>query len=397
MKILITSDWYKSAVNGVVTSVLNLQHELERRGHEVRILTLSNTRETYWDGNVLYLGSIDANKVYPGARLRSCLARHEIRELISWKPDVVHSQCEFSTFLLARQIANAVHAPLVHTYHTVYEDYTHYFSPSRECGRWLAEMFTRIVLGQTSCVVAPTGKVRELLMGYGINQPVYVIPTGIDLSRFTAPISAAQTDALKTRLGIPAHNHVLVYVGRLAKEKNIDTLLECCAGFEKDVTLLIVGGGPEQGRLEAKAKDLGISDQVIFAGMAAPEEVANYYRLGDIFVSASTSETQGLTYIEALASGLPAVCQADPCLSGVVENGSNGFQFHTAEELQREVSLLLQDEDLRRAMARAAAKSAQKFSSAEFARAAEHLYRAEVWRMGGDACPYTGEEIDAIC
>ncbi len=385
MKILITSDWYAPAVNGVVTSVLNLQHELEKRGHDVKVLTLSNTRETYWDENVLYLGSVDANRVYPGARLRSCLGRQAVRQLIAWKPDVVHSQCEFSTFILAHQIASAVRAPLIHTYHTVYEDYTHYFSPNRECGRWLAAAFSRVVIDHTSCVVAPTQKVRELLLSYHVNCPVQVIPTGIDLSRFTAPAPAERSRALKEKLGIPLSNQVLVYVGRLAKEKNLNMLLDCCAGLESHVTLLVVGGGPERAHLEARAKELGLAQNVVFAGMADPQEVADYYRLGDVFVSASSSETQGLTYIEALAAGLPSVCRADPCLAGVIENGSNGWQFHTGEELRRYVSLLLSDTELRQAMARSAARSAQKFSAAAFARAAEHLYATEIWCKGGEA------------
>ena len=121
MKILITSDWYLPAVNGVVTSVKNLRRELEARGHEVRVLTLSQNRHSCRKDGVTCLGSVAAGLIYPGARLRTALAGKWVREIVEWGPDVVHSQCEFSTFFLARRIAEELDIPLVHTYHTVYE------------------------------------------------------------------------------------------------------------------------------------------------------------------------------------------------------------------------------------------------------------------------------------
>lgn len=127
MKVLITTDCYTPTVNGVVTSVLNLRKELQLRGHEVKALTLSQTMQSFSQDGETYIGSIGAGKVYPGARVKSALASSFIQKLIEWKPDVVHSQCEFSTFFLAPKIYKRLNIPIVHTYHTVYEDYTHYF------------------------------------------------------------------------------------------------------------------------------------------------------------------------------------------------------------------------------------------------------------------------------
>ena len=115
MKILITTDWYTPAVNGVVTSVKNLQRELERRGHEVRILTLSQSLHSWSRDGVTAIGSVNAGRIYPGARLRTAMAGRWVRELMDWRPDVIHSQCEFSTFFLARRIAEELDVPLVHT------------------------------------------------------------------------------------------------------------------------------------------------------------------------------------------------------------------------------------------------------------------------------------------
>ena len=377
LKILITSDWYTPAINGVVTSVLNLQRELAALGHEVRVLTLSQSPHSYQADNVIYIGAVSAGMIYPGARLRTAPAIALLRELAAWRPDVIHSQCEFSTFFMARKLSAATGAPIVHTYHTVYEDYTHYFSPSRRWGQMAVATFTRWAVRQTACVIAPTAKVRRLLEGYQVERPVHVIPTGIDLRRFDHPANAARLQALRQKLGIPAETPVLVYVGRLAEEKNISQLLRYTAALKRrDLRLLLVGDGPYRPHLEAQIRDLSLEGVVCFAGMVPPEEVGDYYRLGDLFVSASVSETQGLTYLEALAAGVPALCRRDECLTGVVVDGVNGCQFRDGVEFRRFLERFLADSTLRRQLSQGAAETARReFSAQTFARRAEALYR----------------------
>ena len=126
MKILLTTDWYKPIINGVVTSVINLKSELEERGHEVRVLTLSRNYESYKEDGVYYMKSLNLEKIYPNARAVLPHTEKLVRELIWWKPDVVHSQCEFMTFSYAVKISRKCNCPLLHTYHTIYEDYIHY-------------------------------------------------------------------------------------------------------------------------------------------------------------------------------------------------------------------------------------------------------------------------------
>ena len=382
MKILITTDWYTPAVNGVVTSVKNLRRELEARGHEVRILTLSPDLRSETAAGVTRIGSIGAGRIYPGARLRTALAGRRVRQLVEWGPDVVHSQCEFSTFFLARRIAEELNVPLVHTYHTVYEDYTHYFSPSVRWGRRAAAVFSRWITGQTDCVIAPTGKVRQLLLGYGVERPVLVIPSGIDLRRFRRPRDPMAEAVLRASLEIPAGRTVLLFVGRLAAEKNVEELLELRKALgDRPVTLLLVGDGPHRQALEARAAELGrTAPDVIFAGQVPPEQVADWYRLGTVFVSASTSETQGLTYAEALASGLPVLCRADPCLDGVIRRGENGWQYETAEAFLRQMETILEDSALVTSMRAAAAASAEPFSAERFARRVEAVYLDQISR-----------------
>ena len=382
MKILITSDWYIPAVNGVVTSVKNLRQELERRGHEVRILTLSQTTRSGERDGVTYLGSVAAGLIYPGARLRTALGGKWVRDLVEWGPDVVHSQCEFSTFFLARRIAEELDIPLIHTYHTVYEDYTHYFSPSVHFGKKAAAIFTRWVARHTDCLIAPTGKVRMLLQNYQVERPVFVVPSGIDLDRFRSEPDPLRTAVLKASLNIPQEHTVLVFVGRLAEEKNLSELLRFRANLGPGgVTLLLVGDGPDRQRLEAEAAALGLeTPDVVFAGMVAAEQIADWYQLGDLFVNASTSETQGLTYAEALAAGVPVLCRADPCLVGVVREGENGWQYRGEADFRRKLDNVLAHPHRREQISRQARQSAEEYSAKRFAERVEAIYLEQIAR-----------------
>ena len=187
---------------------------------------------------------------------------------------------------------------------------------------------------------------------------------------------------LRASLGIPAENTVLVCVGRLAEEKNIQELLKLRASLGScPVTLLLVGDGPDRPRLEQVARDLKLeAPAVIFAGMVAPEEVPDWYRLGDLFVSASSSETQGLTYIEALSAGVPALCRADACLEGVILEGENGWQYHTSAEFRQRLAWFLTHPEAHAALRRQAAESAEQFSAQQFAQRVERIYQMQLAR-----------------
>ena len=244
-------------------------------------------------------------------------------------------------------------------------------------GRCAVAAFSRWVSGQTDCMIAPTGKVRGLLQGYGVRCPVFVVPTGIDLRRFQQAGDPMRRAVLRASLGIPADHTVLVCVGRLAEEKNIQELLRLRASLgSRPVTLLLVGDGPDRPRLERVAQELSLAaPAVIFAGMVAPEEVPDWYRLGDLFVSASSSETQGLTYLEALSSGVPALCRRDECLEGIIRDGFNGWQYQDSAQFRKHLQKLMEDPALGVQMGRCAAELAQQsFSYQAFASRVAAVY-----------------------
>ena len=343
MRILITTDLYTPTINGVVTSIVSLKKSLEKLGHDVRVLTLADYGYINEVDHVYAVSSLNVDKVYPGARVKLFSDRSIIRDLIEWQPDVVHTQSEFSTFRMAKQIAQHLNIPIVHTYHTVYEDYTHYFSPSRTTGRKIVSLFTKRVLNEVESVIAPTNKVENILNKYGIAQPITVIPTGIQLERFEERISEEDRRAFRAQYDIPEDAFLLVSLGRLGKEKNIDEILFFLSLLKQNVYFLIVGDGPHKVNLMSKVRELGLDRRVRFTGMVSPLDVAKYYQVGDLFVCASTSETQGLTYIEALASGIPALCRADASIENVIINGQTGYQYHHYKEFESALYALMKN------------------------------------------------------
>ncbi len=378
MKILITTDLYKPFVNGVITSIDALVSQLEKKGHDIKIITLSNTHHSYTVDNVTYLGAIDLNIIYPGAKFKLSIISKELRAIYNWKPEIIHSQCEFSTFLVAKRISRKFNLPIIHTYHTIYEDYTHYFLPNQKFGHILAAKFSSHVLNQCDNVIAPTNKVEKLLSSYNIVSPISVIPTGIDLSKFTEEKDIEKIQSIKRNLGINENNFIIGFVGRVAKEKNLDELFEIYNKIEKDnITLMIVGDGPYKEELIKKSK--AFKKQIVFTSMIEPKDIHNYYKCFDIFMSCSSSETQGLTYIEALSSSIPILCKKDPCLEKVVIDSINGWQFENHEEAIQTFNKFYDDINMRKKMSNnAQVLSIINFSSSAFCEKVLNLYNTTI-------------------
>ncbi len=376
MRILITTDLYIPTVNGVVTSVINLKSQLEKRGNEVKILTLSQTHRSYVDGDVTYLASVNADKVYDKVRIAVPFYSPLVKKLEKWQPEIIHSQNEFSTYIVAQYLSLKHDIPLIHTYHSVYEDYVHYVLPGEKLGKKLVSYLTKFFVYRTAIVIAPTQKVKNILQGYGVKPEVVVIPTGIDISKFNSAATGHYwKEQKKQELGITKDKLVFLFAGRVAKEKNIDEILMYLTKIKrKDFVFAIVGDGPYMENVKKLVLEYNLQEIVYFTGMVEPENMPLYYTLGDVFVSASTSETQGLTYIEALSAGLPLLCKYDKCLDGVVEQKMNGFTFKSESEFNKYFNYFCDNLENIPLHKKNALKSAQKFSAEFFGEKAEEAY-----------------------
>ena len=377
MKILITTDLYTTTTNGVVTSVRNLMEELEKKGHEVRVLTVSEKLKSHKTERIYYIKSLPLGIVYPDVRMPVSYRHRYLRELIQWKPDVIHSQCECFSYQFAGYISRKTGAPIVHTYHTLYEQYVTYVFPSRRLGAYLVGKLSKYRLRKAEAVVAPTAKVETVLKKYGLRNPIHVVPSGIALEQHKQRITPQQRQQKLKQLGIAEDAMVLLNLGRLGTEKNLTELVELFAvatAHNDKLVLLVVGDGPARKDLEETAERLGVAKKVIFTGMVPPEDVHIYYQLGDVFVSASTSETQGLTYLEAAANGLPLLCRRDPCLDGVLVEGQNGWEYEAEAEFCEILDAILEHPDWCRAAGTQSEKIAKSFDKECFADKIEEIY-----------------------
>lgn len=372
MKILITTDTYRPTINGVVTSIESLKKALDRLGHDVRILTFSDSFNSKQEDDIYYMGSLGAGKFYPDARMNKLFYNRFYEDIMDWKPDIVHSQTEFTMFIQAKKIAKDLDVPLLHTYHTVYEDYTHYFSLNKKIGKELAKQFTKQIIKTTDGVVVPTNKIYNLLTEYNIHEDIYVAPTGINVQK----LSECDDFDIRSGYKIPEDKHIVLFLGRIGKEKNITEILQYLENIDRDdIVFIIAGAGPFLSELKDICSNSKIRDRLIFTGMIDSSKVGNFYSKADVFVSASTSETQGLTFIESMACSTPIICRHDDCLDGVLIDGETGFGYDTEEEFIDYLNQILDNKKLRDKMGKNCKQLVdENYTEDSFANKIEQIY-----------------------
>ena len=377
MKILISSDINEYQLSGATHSVYALTEELRRLGHEVKLLLLSTDGKSHRDGDSYYIASLPI-PVYPTARFS--LKTHDklIKELIEWRPDIVHVQSEFTSRFLANAVIKALNIPYVITCHALYQDYTKYFCPSKKLAKKIIKWQSHVCYDNSKTLIVPSKKLKIVEESYGIKCPIRIIPTGINLKKYQKKLSKKEKMKLLSDLGLPDSNKYMVTISRLAYEKNIDEILKYMPALlkkDKDIKFIIVGDGPYRNKLEKMVKKLGLQNNVIFTGAVPFDDVYKYYQLGNVFVCASTSETQGLTYVEALASGMPMVCKKDPCLEGVLTNGRNGYIFENENEFVNGILKIIGDKALASKMGKFSFERSNNFGLKEFGKEVEKVYK----------------------
>ena len=386
MRVAIFTETYLPYLSGVTVSTEALARGLGRAGHDVLMVAPRPKRgadpgsagAVGPDPTYAWLPSYEpVSLVPPGYRMPIPVAWTAARRAaIAFAPQIVHAQSPFASGLLADEVSRRLQAPLVFTHHTRFADYRHYLGPLAAPATAALDAHLRRFWAGCAAVVAPSSdlaaEIRERLAAEG--PLVRVIPTGIDLEVI---LSLAPID---TRLAAawPADSVVVATLGRLAREKNLELLVDAfgsAATSEGRLRLLLIGGGPLEASLRRRVERSGLAARVHFAGKRPHADALALLNGADLFAFASQTETQGLVLAEALACGLPVVTLDGPGVTDSVRHGIDGLVAYDGAELGRMIGALTADTGRRKRMASAAREGAERFAADRRIGEMEDLYR----------------------
>lgn len=388
MNIAIFSDTYLPEINGVATSVNSLFKLLKKYGHNVYVVTTSDDKKVTFVDSILRIPGLELKKLY-GYRASFIYNSAAFKILKDLKLDLVHINTEFGISQFGFIVANKLNIPSVYTYHTMYEDYTYYATKGYfdRFSKWAIREFGKTSMNRATEIISPSNKTLNYIRSIGVEKYVNVVPTGFDFTRFSRnEENLNKVKGLKESLGINRSTKILLCLGRLAKEKSYDLLIR---GFKTylevyentDVVMLFVGDGPERDELESLGKELNIYEYLKFIGKVDNREIYKYYLISDFFLNASISETQGLTFMEAMASSVPVLCRFDNNLVGVINNNKTGFFFVDEKDFAEKLNevLHLNKNDLQLICSNAL-KTIDKFSEKAFYMNIIEVYKRAIRR-----------------
>lgn len=355
MRIALFSDTYIPDINGVAVSTRILRNELVKHGHDVIVVTSELPSDSDYvedpTENILRVPGLELQALY-GYRACNIYSFKGMKELKNWGVEIVHTQTEFGIGIFSRIVGEVLNVPVVYTYHTMWADYSHYVTPVKSNAvdglvKKVIYRISKIYGSKCTELIVPSLKTKEALEKYGIERSINIIPTGLELKRFDPQFKDNELiNQLKTEYNIK-NQFIVTFLGRIAKEKSIDLIIKAISKVVKindNVLCLIVGGGPSLEELKAMVEEYNLEKYVVFTGPKTPDLVPSHYHLSNIFVSASLSETQGLTFIEAMASGIPAIARYDKNLEDVIKDGINGYFFKDEDELTMLICKLMKND-----------------------------------------------------
>ncbi len=336
MRIALFTDTYLPEMNGVAVSVDNHVKVLQSQGHDVYLVTTSSLSKITIENNVLRIPGVELKKLY-GYRMSSFFNAKAYVLVQRWKPDLVHIHTDEGIGIFGKIISSLLKIPSVVTYHTMYEDYTHYAGVLQGVAKRLVKNVSRAIAEQCTEFIAPSKKTKDKIRSYGADRYINVVPTGIDFSLFhRQKLDQDKILQLQRQCNL-GDAKVMLSVGRIAKEKSVDVLIDNFAYFveqfpQDKLKFLIVGDGPDRALLFNKVQKLNLQDKVMFVGSVPFDQVPYYYALADFFVSASLTETQGLTFMEAMMSECIVLCRYDDNLAQLIHHQETGFIFNDKQD-----------------------------------------------------------------
>jgi glycosyltransferase involved in cell wall biosynthesis len=359
VRVALFTNNYLPFCGGVTTSVETLRQGLEAAGHEAWVFAPRFAGSPAEPPRVLRYPSIPA-ATYPDFALAIPFSRRIAEAVRRLEFDVFHAHHPFLLGPAARRLARRAGRPLVFTYHTRYDRYAHYVPIRRGLVEAAAVRLSTGFAARAHAVIAPSAVIREELRARGVGAPIAVVPTGVDLDRFR-PGDRRQA---REQAGLDPDGTILLYVGRLDREKSVDRILiafERIASTLPRARLVLVGRGTQAESLRRLAAALPVADRIVFAGVRPHAALAPWYRAADLFLFASETETQGLVLAEAAACGVPAVAVSAPGCNEVVQDGVTGVLTKSDPTALAEAAIgVLLDAERRRSMSARAREVAER-------------------------------------
>ena len=350
MRVVIFSDTYPPEVNGVATSTRNLYRTLKAHGDEVLVVTTNPyNQELAQDGDIVRVKGVKLKSLYD-YRMAGIVHHGALKIITEFKPDVAHIQTDFGVGQFGFLTVNRLQLPCVYTFHTMIEDYTYYVTKGHldRAAKGVVRFYVRNKSRKVDEFITPSEKIKDYMRSIGVDAYLSVIPTGIDFDIFRPQNNDPKVvKELKTKYHLNDGSYIFLSIGRVAKEKSLDICLKGYAEFlkgkpQRKTKFVIVGGGPALDELKLLTKELGIEKNVVFVGPVSPDDVHYYYQLGQCFLSASVTETQGLTFMEAMASGLVLLVRYDNALLETIQDGSNGYFYLDEHDMANKLASVME-------------------------------------------------------
>jgi 1,2-diacylglycerol 3-alpha-glucosyltransferase len=377
MNIALFTDCYVPIKNGVVTSVLQLKEGLEKKGHNVTVITVEVPNYDEKDINVFRLPSINS---YLGEQRFGIVNQSAVNRLLKNRNiELIHTHSEVSLGICGKMAAKKLKIPHVHTTHTMWEEYTHYFLNGKLLSVNMVRKYLQIYLKKVTVIVAPSIKAKKYFEKLTPKIPITVINNGIDVFKFkSSEITASEIVQIRKEFNLKKNDKLLIFVGRIGKEKRVSELFDAVVPIlndSSDVKMIFVGDGPDLNDLIKKAKSLNLEDKFIFTGFVNWDVVYRLYSIANIFITTSLSEVHPMTLIEATMCGLSVVVRKDDSYMDLCKNGVNGYLVDSEDELTEKVKYIIGDNALLKKFSKASLEISKLFTAEKHVEKAEKLYK----------------------
>lgn len=387
MKVAIFTETYYPFISGVVTHIETLKNGLEAQGHKVLIVTMDPKADHHYvrDG-ILYCPSIPLKKIY-GYGVANPLNLRRLSYIRAFNPDIIHIQTEFTMGLFGLFCARRLKKPVVYTLHTMYDDYLFYVAPGERMQKVVkpgAHWYFRHVAKRATEIIGPSTKVVEFLRRCGVERHINIIPNTVDLSDFMVEnVKPEDVEKVRTKLGIRPGDISMLFVGRLGKEKSLDILIDLfAANFsgEERFKLFIIGDGPQAASLREQVEAHGLQNQIHLLGRIDHELLPPYFQACDLFTTASLSEINSISMLEAMASGLYVIQRLDIYNRDQIHQGQNGDIFTSSAEYAKIIrDYAAKTDEERQKLRTTVSDTTRKYGEKEFTQAVVNVYERAIY------------------